>query len=155
MIKSLALAATAALALVATPVLACPDWTATPNAGEAGLAAGFMPDPHMVNVIAGGTEDLAACFGSGFVGYVSVAPDFDLYWSGNSARLTIAVESSVDTVLLINDPSGNWVFNDDYRGLDAGIVINNPAEGLYDIWVCTYSAGSAAPARLLITEFDY
>jgi len=155
MFKILTYSAAAALALLAAPALACPNPSDAPNFGQAELSAGFMPDPHTVEVMAGGAEDLANCLGNGFVGYVSAAPDFDLYWSGSSARLTIAVDSGSDTVLLINDPNGNWLFNDDYRGLNPGVVIQNPAQGRYDIWVGTFSPGALAAARLLVTEFDY
>ena len=155
MFKTLLQGAAVALAFAATPALACPDWTAAPNFGQVELSVGFHPDPHVVQVTAGGDQNLSSCLGQGYLGFVSVAPDFDLYWSGDSDRLIIAVESNIDTVMLINDPNGNWLFNDDYRGLDAGIVIQNPAEGLYDIWVGTFSPDEAAPARLLITELDY
>ena len=147
--------AVAATFLAAAPVLACPEWSASPNYGSVNLAAGFLPDPHTVSLEAGGDQSLAACLGGGFLGYATSAPDYDLYWSGTSGQLTIAVESGIDTVLLVNDPNGNWMFNDDYRTLDAGIVISNPLPGLYNIWVGTYEAGSIPPARLVITEYNY
>lgn len=149
-------AAALAVALLASaPALACPEWSAAPNYGSASLAAGFLPDPFTVDLEAGGDQSLSGCLGGGFTGYVTSAPDFDLTWSGASAQLTIAVESGSDTVLLVNDPNGTWLFSDDYRGLDAGIVIANPVPGLYNIWVGTYDAGTIPPARLVVTEFNY
>lgn len=145
--------ATAAFLVAALPALACPDWSAAPNYGAVELSAGFTPDPHVVQITAGGSTHLGAC-GAELAGFVSVAPDFDLYWSGQSGRLTIAAESSADTVILVSDPNGNWLFNDDHNGLNPAVVIQNPAEGLYDIWVGTWGSDTA-PARLIITELNH
>lgn len=156
MIKSLTLAmATVVAGLSASAVLACPNPAGAPNYGAESLEAGFLPDPATLDLAAGGDSDLASCLGGRFAGFVSESPDFDLYWSGNGGPLTIAVETdAVDAVLLINDPAGNWHFNDDYRGLNPAITFNNPRAGLYDIWVGSYD-GSVKPARLIVTELNY
>jgi hypothetical protein len=149
-LAGLVLAAT----LLAAPVVACPDWEQQPSFGQIELKAGFANDPAAYNVTAGGTTDVSGCI-SGTAGFVTTRPDFDLYWSGQSSQLTIAVESNADAVLLVNDPNGNWYYSDDYRGSNPAIVFSNPAEGLYDIWIGSYDGSRRNPAVLIFTEYGY
>jgi hypothetical protein len=143
------LAAAAIVAGMAAPALACPNWEAAPSFGQIDLNAGFMPDPYVRNITAGGRYDLAGCFGSyGWGGSVASRPDFDLYWNGSSAQLTIAVNSGADTVLLINAPDGQWYYSDD----PSAITFSNPQAGLYDIWIGAYGGGRGLPGQLVITE---
>ena len=148
------LAAAAALStLAAGSAMACPNWQAAPSFGQIDLSAGFLPDPYVRNITAGGRYDLAGCFGSsGWSGSVASSPDFDLYWNGASAALTIGVNSAYDTVLLINAPDGQWYYSDDASGTNPGITFTNPQPGLYDIWVGAYDGGSGVPGQLIITE---
>ncbi len=127
------------------------DWSSPPTYGEADLEWGFTPDPYVVELDAGGPVDLS---GIGYVGYVNEAPDFDLYYDAGDFPLTIRVESKADTVLLISDPDGNWLFNDDEQGLNPGITLRKAKSGLYDIWVGTVYSDEFPPARLIITEMD-
>lgn len=149
------LAALAATATLAAPALACPDWEGRPYFGTIELYAGFTPDPYVRNITAGGTQNLDRC-GLNAAGYVTVRPDFDLYWNGSSSQITIAVEvNRADAILLINAPDGSWWYNDDYRGTNPAITFYNPQEGLYDIWVGTYDGSRRNPGRLIVTEFTY
>ncbi len=128
--------------LVAGAAEACPDWQLEPPFGAVTLDAGFLPDPYSRNVTAGGGFNLLAC-GFNWQGYVAAAPDFDLYYNAAGVSLTFYVQSNTDTILLINDPSGAWHFNDDGGGgLNPSITINKPQSGLYDVWIGTYSPGS-------------
>jgi len=143
------LAAAAIVAGLAAPALACPNWEASPSFGQIDLNAGFMPDPYVRNITAGGRYDLAGCFNSyGWGGSVASKPDFDLYWNGSSAQLTIAVNSNADTVLLINAPDGQWYYSDD----PSAITFSNPQAGLYDIWIGAYNGSRGIPGQLVITE---
>ncbi len=143
------LAAAAIVAGLAAPALACPTWEASPSFGQIDLNAGFMPDPYVRNITAGGRYDLAGCFNSyGWGGSVASKPDFDLYWNGSSAQLTIAVNSNADTVLLINAPDGQWYYSDD----PSAITFSNPQQGLYDIWIGAYNGSRGIPGQLVITE---
>jgi hypothetical protein len=147
------LAALIVSATVAGPALACPNWQANPSFGQIELSAGFLPDPYVRNITAGGRYDLAGCFGSnGWGGSVASRPDFDLYWNGSSAALTIAVTASADAVLLINAPDGQWYYADDTSGTDPAITFSNPQQGLYDIWIGAYGGGRGIPGQLIITE---
>lgn len=142
-------AAAAIVMAIATPALACPDWQASPSFGQIDLNAGFMPDPYVRNITAGGGYDLAGCFGAnGWGGSVASKPDFDLYWNGAAAQLTIAVNTNADAVLLINAPDGQWYYSDD----PSAITFSNPQAGLYDIWIGAYNGGSGIPGQLVITE---
>ena len=134
---------------------ACPDWQAAPHFGDIELKAGFTPDPAVYQVTAGGTHSIEGCGGDGWAGFVTVRPDFDLYWSGESARLTIAVEALGDAVLLVNAPDGSWHYSDDYRGSNPAVVFDAPQTGLYDIWIGSYDGSRRNPARLIFTELDY
>jgi hypothetical protein len=147
-------AVTAVTAFATTAEAACPNWQASPSFGQINLNAGFLPDPYRRRVTAGGGNNLANCSSVPGTGWIAVRPDFDLYYSAGAYNLTIAIESSVDTILLVNAPNGQWYYNDDSAayGLGAAITISNPQSGLYDIWIGTYNPGSGIPANLVITE---
>ena len=148
-ISMIVLAVVVLVALVSCATM--PDWTKTPTYGSVRLQGGFLPDPHLVNLIAGGSIDLASL---GFVGYVAEAPDFDLFYTPTNYQLSIYVtEASEDTVLLINDPAGDWYYSDDADNLGnrPGVLFPHPRAGLYDIWVGTYSGG-LSDAVLAISE---
>lgn len=127
------------------------DWSLEPTFGSVELSSGFSPDPHTVDIVAGGGTDLSDM---GYRGYIAEAPDFDLYYEAGGFPLAIRVQSNVDTVLLISDPDGNWHFNDDEVGLNPRIRFDNPPTGLYDIWVGVLDSSSTPEAQLIITELE-
>ena len=89
-------------------------------------------------------------------GYVTAQPDFELTFEPGMLDLYISALSDSDTTLVINDPSGNWVCNDDgSEGLNPGIHFEDPQAGVYDIWVGTYWEGEGAPAQLAISELGF
>lgn len=121
------------------------------NYGEISLNTGFTPDPYEIQVTAGGNVNGASLPGS-CTGMISDAPDFKVNFTAGSLPFAIRTISQADTTLIINDPNGNWVCDDDsYGDGDAMVRFNKPASGRYDIWVGTYSGGNA-PARLQLTE---
>lgn len=133
---------------------ACPAPELAPNEFEIELAAGFSPNPHVDDdVIAGGPIDLSNCFNT-YVGFVSESPDVDVYWSGRSPRLSFLVESNADTVILVNDPLGGWHYNDDAvsNTSNARVNIDNPPEGIYNVWLGVFGAQDVVAARVLIEE---
>ena len=142
----------AALALLAVPAQA-QDVSADPTYGDVRLAEGFTPDPHVTELMAGGSTevDLPGCT----YGSVANAPDVDLYYttSGGSDLYIYAV-SGDDTTILVNTPNGTWVCDDDsYGDGDPIVVIRDAPAGLYDIWVGTYG-DDMADATLYISEID-
>lgn len=145
-----------ALCTLLPTMSAAQDTSASPNYGTVNLRSGFSPDPHVVEVQAGGRININEAVSSDCRGYVSNAPDLRLsYTSGSGVLpLLIAVQSDSDTTLLVNAPDGRWYCNDDTNGLDPLIRFNNPSSGRYEIWVGTYSNSGMTPARLLISELE-
>ncbi len=137
---------------VAAMVGSGPDWTLDPTYGTLELSSGFADDPRTISLTAGGREDISSL---GFYGFVATAPDLDLYYEAGSFSLYIYVsEQSQDTVLLINDPNGEWYYSDDEIGSQPGIEFSNPPTGLYSIWVGTFGDGMTS-AELSISEFGW
>ncbi|RTE87071.1 MULTISPECIES: serine protease [Gammaproteobacteria] len=132
------------------------DFSADPYFGEESLSAGFQPNPHSVSITAGGsvdlsTQDIGSCYG-----HAAEAPDFRLQWSGSS-NLRIAFTASStgdDTVIVVNDPNGNWHCNDDLEGLNPGLTFNSAASGQYDVWVGSYSEGEYIEGNLTIRDMS-
>ena len=145
--------------LGAGQALACPNWNNPTVFGQQSLQAGFLPDPYVRNLTAGGRVNLADCSPYLGAGWVVSRPDFRLQYQGTSptGRLTFALEarSDVDPILVVNAPDGSWYYNDDYRGFNSAIVFTNPMSGQYDIWTGSFNRSSNNPAQLIITEYNY
>lgn len=141
------------LAVTLSPALAAQSVSATPNYGTVSLQAGFMPDPHTTNVVAGGT--VAVRMGGCTYGKVSNAPDLDLRYDNNSGNtLYVYAVSDADVTLLVNAPDGTWLCDDDSHGnRNPILVIPKAASGLYNIWVGTYG-DQMTNARLYVSEVD-
>jgi serine protease Do len=132
------------------------DFTQDPAFDNVALSAGFSPDPYSVEMVSGG-EVAVGYLGGDCTGYAAVAPDFRLNWAGSSSELRFFFTASDggDTTLLVNQPDGTWLCNDDSGdSLDPMIALANPAEGQYDIWVGSYDAGAYVPGALHVTELD-
>lgn len=142
-----------AMAVAGGTVAQAQNWQLSPNYGSVSLRTGFTPDPYIVNVLSGGTIN-AAGIGGACRGFISNAPDFDLYFTGGSSLpLLISVASNADTTLVVRAPDGLWYCDDDSgQGLNPSVRFNNPRSGLYDIWVGTYGNASNQPAQLNISE---
>lgn len=135
------------------------DFTASPHYGSAELAAGFVPDPYTVRISAGGSVDVSSAHpGDECLGFASGAPDFQLNWSGESANLHVyfvADESGNDATLIINNPNGAWLCNDDSAAsLNPAITLSAPSTGRYDIWVGAYSQDEFISGELRISELN-
>lgn len=128
-------------------------------AAQIAFREGFSVGPIARNVTAGGNLDLGKCASVPGTGWVTKLPDFVLNYktknNGPSAfTLTFRVDSSADTVLLINGPDGKWHYNDDGgRALNARLSFERAAPGRYDVWVGSYS-NRASKAKLTVTEDD-
>lgn len=129
------------------------NYSLPPSFGSIQLRAGFLPDPHVRHLTAGGNIRAQDRFRD-CRGYIANAPDYSLYYTAGGQDLFINVDSDRDTTLVINGPNGNWYCDDD--GGDAPLnpllYWSNPPSGRYDIWVGTYSQGSGVPASLFISE---
>ncbi len=144
-----------ALLIALTPLALAqqPDISAQPLYGTITLSAGFQPDPHRSEVVAGGTSQNPIS-GAGCVGYLNIErPDLDLNYTAGSYPLRFSVNSSTDTALLINQPDGSWICDDDSGdGNNPLISLANPQSGNYNIWVTTYNANAQTSATVSISE---
>ena len=131
-----------------------PDFRAEPRYGALELRVGFEPDPREVTVDAGGNRDArvihATC--SGMIDFAR--PDVTLAYAQGTGQfpLYLGAVSQADTTIVIRDPQGNWHCNDDYEGLNPGVVFQRPLFGSYSIWIGTLDRGPTQPAVVRISE---
>jgi hypothetical protein len=131
------------------------DYTETATYGDVSLSAGFTPDPYSVSLLAGGSTD-AYELGGACIGQIATAPDLQLdYDSSSIFSLYIFVSSDVDTSLVVNTPSGEWICDDDSgEELNPVVQFHNPQSGIYDIWVGVVDGGNFASAMLFLSELE-
>lgn len=129
------------------------DVGAPPNFGELELEESFLPDPRGVSVTSGGRVPVSV--GDCAYGYVSEAPDVDLYYTtSGTADLYLYAEGEGDTMLLVNAPDGSWWCDDDSLGrLDPALHFPGAASGLYNVWVGSYTQ-EYLDATLHVSEMD-
>lgn len=142
-----------------------------PTYGTVNLNVGFMPDPHVTSLQAGGSIDARGLailaergdiFGNAVPqrglldcrGYIAYGPDLRVnYAAGTTLPLIFSVNSSSDTTLVVNSPDGGWHCNNDGgEGLNPSLRFDPPQSGQYDIWVGAYVADVPMPAELTISE---
>ncbi|EGN76209.1 trypsin-like serine protease [Idiomarina sp. A28L] len=145
--------------LTAANLTASLDISGVPYYGEASLVRGFTPDPHRVDIMGGGSINIAQTNIENCVGYVSEKPDFRLRWEGASSLLQfyfIAEDSALDPVLVVNAPDGSWYCNDDANSntRNPSIKFNSARNGVYDIWVGSYQESVWVQGELRITELE-
>lgn len=147
-------AAALALSAGAASAQACPDWrqggmTITTDAESAWV-------PQTYSVMAGGPVNLGACPSVSGVGNVSAGPSFTLTYDdrGLGRDLDFRVDAqNCDTVMLINDYSDTWHFNDDEdNSLNPRLRLSAAPSGRYDIWVGTYGPQSCQ-VNLVVETF--
>ena len=144
--------------LVTLPILlvaasaSAQDISAEPAFGTVELEVGFVPDPHVVTLTAGGPIGVSSELAEGCTGFIADAPDVDFIYTAGAAPLYFAATSDADTTLVINQPDGSWICNDDADGFNPRIAIEAPQSGLYNIWVGSYDAEAMPEASLSITE---
>jgi hypothetical protein len=135
------------------------DFSQEPNYGGVELYPGFDPDPYTVDIVSGGAVDVATLgIGSDCSGYATTAPDFRVVLDGDSEMVRIFFvpdDPGHDATLIVSDPDGDWLCNDDYSGWDPMVVVEPAEAGTYDIWVGSYSTDELILGTLYITELDY
>jgi hypothetical protein len=130
------------------------DWRPSAIYGTVNLRAGFTPDPHVVEVNAGGTTRNPLT-GPGCTGYLTAsAPDLKLNYTAGSLNLYLSASASEDLSMVVRTPDGRFLCDDDSgEGLDPLIQIDSPVSGEYSIWIATYEETNARPrTRVLISE---
>ncbi|PTX01852.1 hypothetical protein [Pararhodobacter aggregans] len=101
---------------------------------------------------ASGGTSLSSCPNTGGWGYANASPSLVLNYDNQNVTSTynglqIRLNDgnsgyTCDTTLIIRDPNGQWYFNDDYTGWNAGVRMTNPPSGQYVIFIGTYNRGS-------------
>lgn len=133
------------------------DYRLQPNFGSEDLTSGFTPDPFSVELTSGGPIDATYLDGD-CRGYATAAPDFDVtYTAGDLSllRFYFVADDAEDTTLIINAPDGSWHCNDDAPGtIDPQFDFQDPASGLYDVWVGSYESGAEIDGTLYVTELE-
>lgn len=128
----------------------------TPLYGSTNLSGGWTPDPFVVAITAGGASQVSD-LGAGCTGYITESqPDFNINLSNAGSDFGLYVRASVDTTLIVNMPNGEWRCNDDSTAAGStnpGIEFSNPQDGLYNVWIGTYSEIDVTEALLAITEY--
>jgi Bacterial SH3 domain len=143
---------TATFAPTLTAVTQTLNFGLASNYGQIALTSGFVPDPHQVSVVSGGSVNVSYLGGS-CRGFATAAPDYRVtYTAGSATLLRFYVSSGADTTLIINDAGGGWRCADDTYGFNPAIDFNNPPSGVYDIWVGNFSGGASNSATLSVTE---
>jgi len=142
-----------------SPTVSQLDMTDGTIFGHIDLAAGFLPDPATVTISAGGVVPVIG-LGPDCVGHVAQKPDYSINWSGNTENLHIMFKPDSpenDATLIIYDPNGNWICNDDrnYSSIDPEVILMSPAEGTYFIWVGSYYEDIFIPGTLSISEMGF
>ncbi|MCC5995595.1 MAG: hypothetical protein JJU18_04390 [Oceanicaulis sp.] len=123
------------------------------------LSGGFIPDPAVVTVFAGGSARPDAIMGGAQPGeagdqrcrgHLDDNPDLRLTFEAGSLPLTVTASSVADTTLIMRAPDGTWYCDDDSGdGLDAQLELEAPESGEYDIWVGTFSRARAGEEAFL------
>ncbi len=136
-----------------TPVVITPgmtifeDITITPN---------FTPDPATIRGISGGEFSANQITGRQETstgpcqGFVDEEPDHTMTLTDFFNYLSIQVESTHNTTLVIQGPGGRWC-NDNYQNMNPGIA-GQWLSGTYNIWVGSYDEGTYHPYIIEITE---
>jgi serine protease Do len=133
---------------------ALPDWRAQPRYATLNLQVGFEPDPREVAVEAGGDRE-ATAVRPDCLGWIDFSrPDVDLNYAPGqgSYPLYISAVANVDTTIVVNDPAGAWHCNDDFEGLNPGLVFQRPLMGNYNIWIGTLDRTAPQRATVRISE---
>ncbi|WP_404297698.1 serine protease [Halomonas sp.] len=110
--------------------------------GEHSIGGGMLGMPYRTVIVAGGSNDVSG-LGSDCVGHAATQPDFLLTVTEPTEATALrfsADDASDDAVLVVQDPAGNWICNDDAGPgtLDPALQLNQMAPGDYRIWVGSY-----------------
>jgi len=122
------------------------------------LSPHFTPDPTLVRGLSGG--EVAASQVSGRAetvtgpcnGFVDTQPDHTIVLTQYFNYLSLQVQSTDDTTLVIRGPGGVWC-NDDYSGKNPGIA-GKWLSGTYQIWIGSYGSKKYYPYVMRITELQ-
>ena len=133
------------------------DYEADPLFGSVSLQRGFSPDPHIVDVTAGGLVDTSNidldC------GFTSSFPTYAFSLRGGASegflRIFFVTSDGTDTTLVVHTPSQEWLCMDNSSygsGMDPVVDIEFATSGKYAIWVGTKQSDTYGAGSLFITQ---
>ncbi|WP_217520162.1 hypothetical protein [Roseicyclus elongatus] len=135
------------------PQAGCPNPSL--NGQMLGYTASQLAGGQSLGVMAAGSTRVAGC-GIPGGGYANAQPDVTLNLSQmQGSTLTLAVDASCDSTMLIHAADGSWHYNDDGNGnLDPRITLSEPGElnGQLDLWIGTYGGNSCNATLTLQTS---
>lgn len=126
------------------------------SAGVHSLRAGFTPDPFSISVRPVGSlraQDMR--LGPGCRGFVAAQPDVIVRFSGAASFLRFFARSSEDVTMIVNDPTGRFLCNDDVspgRDTDPMVDVYQPRGGQYDVWIGTHAPEARPSVTFFVTE---
>ncbi len=130
-----------------------------PTTVRLSLSSGFVPDPHEVRVQAGGRSSAAERWpNSNCDGWTPRQPSLELRYESLEFPLYISARAlRADTTLVVRTPYGEVLCDDDGGSGDAdsGVLIENPSDGRYEIWVGDYDRRSTREATVYISEYGF
>ena len=132
------------------------QYKTTPMFENVKLSPDFVPDPLRVRGLSGGPISAQNTAGreetptGACTGFVDEKPDHKIVLTEFFKYLSLRVQSSEDTVLVVRGPGGSWC-NDDYQDMNPAIV-GQWLSGTYEIWVGSYEPDSYHPYVLEITH---
>lgn len=145
------LAAALALGLGCVGAPAAQNWSLRPDIEFPNrLSAGFMPDPYVIDVAAGGDVDAQQALGGECRGAIRGQPARITYQAGARFPLIISARSEIEVTLVVNTPDGVWHCAN--GGEAPRLAFEQPQSGAYDIWVGAADHALTAPAQVLISE---
>lgn len=127
-----------------------------PGEGSGGSApsGGLGPNGEMsFSGAAGGPLDGASAIGASCTMWITAAPSHTIEIPGGLTQLTFAVESAIDTVIAVRDPSGAVSCNDDGGGYPNPLLSIGATPGRYQIWMGTYSQGAGGAYTLRVSAY--
>lgn len=165
--RIISLSVTLVALFLTTNAMADAQWWLEPTFGATEVTSGFLPDPVVHELTAGGGSNPQDVSELGYsdtttespcVGFVTRSPDYRIQFEAGTMdllRIYVETDNGADAMLLINAPDASWHCNDDsFETLMPTVDFQQPVSGQYDVWVGTYDGTSSNPARLMITELD-
>ena len=118
--------------------------------GTITLGSGFFPNPQSMTGTSGGLNDASSVYGGDCRGWIANSPDHQMFLTSSLSELTISVESTEDTTLVVIGPSG--VFCNDDSNLFNPAITASFSPGTYNIFVGSYYAEAYAPYTISFSQ---
>jgi hypothetical protein len=126
------------------------DPGAEPAIGRIGFGTDTRIEPRVIFDISPSQFE-ARGLGDGCAGFITPdQPDVVVQAGPSLPQLMVYMVSEADGVLTVVGPDGTVHCNDDFEGLNPGIMIPNPAPGDYAVFAGTYG-GNGGVATLGVT----